>query len=634
MDALLRQGRSMCPFLHKTSPATLRTLSYSSAPHHASPGGGSMSNLQVLARRCPVMSKAMAVQAAKTGPNGLGGVFGGTRAYSGKARMHTTGKYNANVAAEILRREEHGMWIVSSESHHGLTLFLKVPLASKTELSKQQSEKAAMPGPKPAVPTTSRFDYKGFYENELDKKHKDKSYRYFNNINRLAREFPQAHMSDKDKRVTVWCSNDYLGMGRNPEVLKTMHETLDNYGSGAGGTRNISGHNQHAVALEATVAKLHAQEAALVFSSCYVANDATLATLGSKLPDCVILSDSMNHASMIQGIRHSGAKKMVFKHNDLVDLESKLASLPPNVPKIIAFESVYSMCGSIGPIAAICDLADKYGALTFLDEVHAVGMYGPHGGGVAEHLDFSAHANGSPKGTIMERIDIITGTLGKAYGCVGGYIAGSAKMVDTIRSLAPGFIFTTSLPPATMAGARTAIEYQMKHSVDRRLQQLHTRSTKAALVEKGLPVMPNPSHIIPILVGNAEVAKQASDLLLNDHGIYVQAINYPTVPKGEERLRFTPTPGHVQKYQEELVKALDTVWTELGIKRTADWAEMGGFCGVGAPETSVSPLWTDEQLGVSGPIGKMETMIAEAGKTIEMDLDDFKIGGNAIAAAA
>jgi 5-aminolevulinate synthase len=459
---------------------------------------------------------------------------------------------------------------------------------------------AAVPGPKPAAPKIAAFDYEGFYNTELDKKHKDKSYRYFNNINRLAQEFPRAHMSAKNERVTVWCSNDYLGMGRNPKVLQTMHETLNTYGAGAGGTRNISGHNQHAVDLEATIARLHAQEAALVFSSCYVANDATLATLGSKLPNCVILSDSMNHASMIQGIRHSGAKKMVFKHNDVADLEAKLASLPRDVPKIIAFESVYSMCGSIGPIAEICDLAEKYGAITFLDEVHAVGMYGPHGAGVAEHLDYEAHAAGNTHGTIMNRIDIITGTLGKAYGCVGGYIAGSAKMVDAIRSLAPGFIFTTSLPPATMAGAKTAIEYQTGYQGDRRLQQLHTRAMKDALNERDIPVMPNPSHIIPVLVGNAETAKKASDLLLEDWGIYVQAINYPTVPVGEERLRITPTPGHTQEYRDELVKALDAVWTQLGIKRTADWKAQGGFVGVGVEWNGEERmLWSDEQLGLA-----------------------------------
>jgi len=414
-------------------------------------------------------------------------------------------------------------------------------------------------------------------------------------------------MASKDEKVTVWCSNDYLGMGRNPQVLKSMHETLETYGAGAGGTRNISGHNQHAVALEATIAELHAQEAALVFSSCYVANDATLATLGSKLPNCVILSDSLNHASMIQGIRHSGATKMVFKHNDVADLEAKLASIPSEFPKIIAFESVYSMCGSIGPIEEICDLAEKYGALTFLDEVHAVGMYGPRGAGVAEHLDYEAHQAGRPKGTIMERVDIITGTLGKAYGCVGGYIAGSTKLVDTIRSLAPGFIFTTSLPPATMAGAKTAIDYQTNYQGDRRLQQLHTRAVKDALNARDIPVIPNPSHIVPVLVGNAEVARKASDLLLEDWGIYVQAINYPTVPVGQERLRITPTPGHVREYRDHLIQAFDSVWNQLGIKRTSEWAAEGGFIGVGeAGKEEAAPLWTDEQLGVDTVLKEMK----------------------------
>lgn len=469
----------------------------------------------------------------------------------------------------------------------------------------------------------------------MDKKHEDKSYRYFNNINRLAKEFPRAHMASKEEKVTVWCSNDYLGMGRNPHVLKTMHETLDTYGAGAGGTRNISGHNQHAVGLESTIAKLHAKEGALVFSSCYVANDATLATLGSKLPDCVILSDSMNHASMIQGIRHSGAKKMVFKHNDVVDLEAKLASLPPEVPKIIAFESVYSMCGSIGPIEEICDLAEKYGAITFLDEVHAVGMYGPHGAGVAEHLDYEAHVAGKPTGTVMDRVDIITGTLGKAYGCVGGYIAGSAKLVDTIRSLAPGFIFTTSLPPATMAGAKAAIEYQMNYQGDRRLQQFHTRAVKDALDAKDIPVIPNPSHIIPVLVGNAQVAKQASDLLLEDWGIYVQAINYPTVPVGQERLRITPTPGHVREYRDHLVKALDSVWSQLGIKRTSEWAAEGGFIGVGEAGKEKEPsLWTDKQLGVDDVLKEMKTGQGAVGVLESVLERERKATAQAVSAAA
>lgn len=489
---------------------------------------------------------------------------------------------------------------------------------------------SAYAGPKPTVPATPKFDYEKFYEGELDKKHKDKSYRYFNNINRLAKEFPRAHMAVPEERVTVWCSNDYLGMGRNKHVLNTMHETLDTYGAGAGGTRNISGHNQHAVALEKTLADLHGKEGALVFSSCYVANDATLATLGSKLPDCVILSDSMNHASMIQGIRHSGAKKMVFKHNDLADLEAKLQAIPHSQPKIIAFESVYSMCGSVAPIAAICDLAQKYGAITFLDEVHAVGMYGPNGAGVAEHLDFDTYADptrtlDSMRGTVQDRVDIITGTLGKAYGCVGGYIAASASLVDTIRSLAPGFIFTTSLPPATMAGARTAIEYQARYNGDRRLQQLHTKALKEDLTAIGIPVIPNPSHIVPLLVGDAETAKMASDMLLSDYGIYVQSINYPTVPRGEERLRITPTPGHTAELRTELVDALQGVWERLGIKRVEDWAVQGGFVGVGVKDAQVvAPLWNDKQL-------QLGEWLERANEIMEEDVEPAAV---AVAAAA
>lgn len=465
--------------------------------------------------------------------------------------------------------------------------------------SAESKNSTPLHGVPPAPPNVPKFNYEDFYQNEIDKKHKDKSYRYFNNINRLAKEFPRAHTAGPEDKVTVWCANDYLGMGRNPQVLKKMHETLDTYGAGAGGTRNISGHNQHAIGLEKAVAKLHGTESALVFSSCYVANDATLSLLGSKLPGCVILSDSSNHNSMIIGIKHSGAKKMVFKHNDVEDLEAKLKSIPPDTPKIIAFESVYSMCGSIGPIEKICDLAEKYGAITFLDEVHAVGMYGPTGAGVAEHLDYEAHAAGRPEGSIMNRIDIYTGTLGKAYGVVGGYIAASAKMVDTVRSLAPGFIFTTTLPPAIMAGAQAAIEYQMAYQGDRRLQQLHVRATKEALAEKDIPVIPNPSHIIPVLVGDAALARQASDMLLEEHNIYVQAINYPTVPVGQERLRITPTPGHVQEHRDHLVSALDAVFTKLNIKRTAEWANQGGFLGVGEPAAEHNkPLWTDAQLGL------------------------------------
>ncbi|KFH48857.1 5-aminolevulinate synthase-like protein [Hapsidospora chrysogenum ATCC 11550] len=577
MDTIIRQSKAMCPFLKSASPATLRALSTSARPK-PSPCGGAMSKLQLLAHRCPVMGKAMAVQSSKYG------AAAGLRAMSSqpkstRAHIHTTRNQEARAMdSTVIQGRDNARYPPGLFAHNPAT-----PLSPATDNCR----------------SAGKFNYEAFYTNELEKKHKDKSYRYFNNINRLAKDFPRAHMSNKEDRVTVWCANDYLGMGRNPHVLNKMHETLEEYGAGAGGTRNISGHNKHAVELEGTLAKLHAKEAALVFSSCYVANDATLATLGSKMPECVILSDSLNHASMIQGIRHSGTKKIVFKHNDVADLEAKLASLPLHVPKIIAFESVYSMCGSIGPIEEICDLADKYGAITFLDEVHAVGMYGPHGAGVAEHLDWEAHVEGMPRGTIMDRIDIITGTLGKAYGCVGGYIAGSGKLVDMIRSLAPGFIFTTSLPPATMAGAKASIDYQMEYDGDRRLQQLHTRAVKEEFNGRDIPVIPNPSHIVPLLVGNAELAKAASDMLLQDYRIYVQSINYPTVPVGQERLRITPTPGHTKEYREELVEAVDEIWTRLGIKRTSDWAAEGGFIGVGEEGNGeVKPLWTDKQLGI------------------------------------
>lgn len=647
MDAVLRQSKAVCPFLKKASPATLRALStasrQSAAPEAssaliaASPCGGALSKLQLLAGRCPVMGKAMAVQATRIGTSrvaanssmGYRGVAASlSAAFSTSARAsapapartcpHAAASATASSAPRTARLHTSRSQDARAVDGHvfnekgiptGMPGAAKVSKAAKAAAAANKAG-TATPGfaAAPAMMQT-KFDYEGFYEAELDKKHKDKSYRYFNNINRLAKDFPRAHMAEKEDRVTVWCANDYLGMGSNPEVLRTMHETLDEYGAGAGGTRNISGHNCHAVHLEETVARLHAKESALVFSSCYVANDATLATLGSKMPGCVILSDSLNHASMIQGIRHSGTQKIVFRHNDVEDLEAKLAALPLNVPKIIAFESVYSMCGSIGPIEAICDLADKYGALTFLDEVHAVGMYGPNGAGVAEHLDFDAHVQGRPSGTLMDRIDIITGTLGKAYGCVGGYIAGSSQLVDMIRSLAPGFIFTTSLPPATMAGARAAIEYQMDYGGDRRLQQLHTRAVKESLAARDIPVIPNPSHIVPILVGDAEVAKQASDMLLQKHQIYVQSINYPTVPVGQERLRITPTPGHVKEFRDRLVHAVDSIWTELGIRRTSDWASQvpGGFLGVGAPPAAENnPLWTDEQLGITQAVRELQ----------------------------
>lgn len=385
------------------------------------------------------------------------------------------------------------------------------------------------------------------------------------------------------------------------------------------------------LALEDELAQLHRKDAALVFSSCYVANDATLTVLGSKLPGAVYFSDTMNHASMIQGMRHSGAKRVIFKHNDMEDLETKLASYPKETPKIIAFESVYSMCGSIGPISEICDLAKQYGALTFLDEVHAVGLYGPHGAGVAEHLDWAAqkaagHSAQPVKGSVMDRVDIITGvyslkllydyivtvalrigTLGKAYGAVGGYIAGSMDFVDMVRSYASGFIFTTSLPPANVAGARASISYQREYLGDRQLKQINVRDVKSRFEALDIPVVPGPSHIVPVLVGDAALAKAASDMLLRNYNIYVQSINYPTVARGEERLRFTVTPRHTLDQMSRLASAVDEVFTTLNIKRTSDWKLAGGRAGVGMPDAKpVSPIWTDEQLGlVDGTAPKM-----------------------------
>ncbi|KAG5221197.1 mitochondrial aminolevulinate synthase [Salix suchowensis] len=410
------------------------------------------------------------------------------------------------------------------------------------------------------MPDYTGFNYEQFFVTELDKKHKDKSYRYFNNINRLAEKFPVAHTHSVKEEVEVWCANDYLGMGNNPVVLETMHRTLDKYGHGAGGTRNIAGNGAMHLGLERELAALHRKPAALVFSSCYVANDATLSTLGTKLP-------GMNHASMIQGMRHSTAKRVIFEHNDLVDLENKLKQYPKETPKIIAFESVYSMCGSIGPIKEICDLAEQYGALTFLDEVHAVGLYGPR-----EHLDYEAHrAAGRSvepiKGSVMDRVDIITGTLGKSYGAVGGYIAGSDDFVDMIRSYPP---VSSSLLPYPRSSS---------------LVQVRVLRTKLNMWEiaNSNRSTPGPSHIVPVLVGDAALAKAASDKLLSEHNIYVQSINYPTVAVGEERLRITVTPRHTLEQMDKLVRAVDQTFTELGINRLEDWKAVGGRASVGLP---------------------------------------------------
>ncbi|KZT26956.1 tetrapyrrole biosynthesis, 5-aminolevulinic acid synthase [Neolentinus lepideus HHB14362 ss-1] len=617
MDRLSSLGRfkGMCPYLGRTKQSTLRSLCTSTSARYPT-----LNRLTEKATQCPVLGPVLSVR-SKQVVAGYASVAGtadvkkiheekGVHLPDDAAASDISMCPHASAAARAARmaddlaaakRKAEAAKAAHAAHAKGDAAAAAAAAGCPFHAVAAEANKVPKKEAKPGL-----FDYEKFYADEIDKKHNDASYRYFNNINRLAKKFPIAHTSEPTDEVEVWCANDYLGMGNNPVVLETMHRTLDKYGHGAGGTRNIAGNGAWHLGLEAELASLHRKPAALVFSSCYVANDATLATLGSKLPGCVYFSDSMNHASMIQGIKHSGAKKVIFKHNDLQDLETKLAQYPKDTPKIIAFESVYSMCGSVGPIKEICDLADQYGALTFLDEVHAVGLYGPRGAGVAEHLDFNAHlsAGQSPAaipGTVMDRIDIITGTLGKAYGAVGGYIAGSTDFVDMIRSYAPGFIFTTSLPPVTVAGAHASVRYQMEWMGDRRLLGLNVRALKKRFHEKDIPVVPGPSHITPVLVGDAALAKQASDYLLARHNIYVQSINYPTVARGEERLRITITPRHTQEQMENLVEAVDDTFNTLGIKRTQEWKALGGRAGVGLPDEQVKvvpDIWSDAQLGI------------------------------------
>ncbi|KAK7686859.1 mitochondrial 5-aminolevulinate synthase [Cerrena zonata] len=451
MESITRVSMNVCPFVKSKSTQALRQLSKNSA-------------LTTQARQCPFMAAAL----------------NSKREYSSASKP-----VNATAASAA-----------SAASAGNSTYSLKAEQLKANQVDLSSNEHG--------------FDYQGFVNNELNKKRSDKSYRYFNNINRLAKDFPRAHLAEENDKVTVWCSNDYLGMGRNEDTLNAMRKTLDKYGSGAGGTRNIAGHNRHAIKLESELAALHKHEAALVFT-------------------------------------------------------------------------------------------EKYGALTFLDEVHAVGMYGPHGAGVAEHLNFDAHLKaGIAKPidpTVVDRIDMITGTLGKAFGTVGGYVTGKSNLIDWFRSFAPGFIFTTTLPPSIMAGSSASIRYQRSTLQDRILQQKNTRYVKNNFVNLGIPVIPNPSHIVPLLVGNAADAKKASDLLLYKHNIYVQAINFPTVALGEERLRITPTPGHDSKIADQLISAVDDVWNELGLARMGDWANQGGKCGVGSIE-EVPHIWTDQQLSL------------------------------------
>jgi 5-aminolevulinate synthase len=406
-------------------------------------------------------------------------------------------------------------------------------------------------------------DYNNALNHALDSLHNEGRYRTFIDIERRKGQFPHATWTRPDgsqQDITVWCGNDYLGMGQHPVVLNAMHEALDATGAGSGGTRNISGTTVYHKRLEAELADLHDKEAALVFTSAYIANDATLSTLPRLFPGLIIYSDELNHASMIEGIRRNGGAKRVFKHNDLADLRAKLAADDPAAPKLIAFESVYSMDGDFGPISGIVELAEEFGALTYLDEVHAVGMYGPRGGGVAQKLGLS------------DRIDIINGTLGKAYGVMGGYIAASAKMCDAVRSYAPGFIFTTSLPPVVAAGAAASVAHLKTDQALRDLHQERAAVLKVRLQGMGLPIIDHGSHIVPVIVGDPVHTKKISDMLLRDHGIYVQPINFPTVPRGTERLRFTPSPVHDPKMMDALVHAMDRLWSHCALNR----AELAG----------------------------------------------------------
>jgi len=399
------------------------------------------------------------------------------------------------------------------------------------------------------------MSYDHFFSAALARLREEQRYRVFADLERTAGRFPHAiwYSADGPRQVVMWCSNDYLGMGQHPKVIRAMVETACSMGTGAGGTRNISGTNHPLVQLEQEIAQLHGKQAALVFTSGYVSNETGIATIAKLMPNCVIFSDALNHNSMIEGVRQSGAEKRIWRHNDHSHLEKLLAAEPVDRPKLIVFEALYSMDGDIAPVKRICDLAERYGAMTYIDEVHSAGMYGPGGAGIAAREG------------ALHRIDVVEGTLAKAFGCVGGYIAGGANMIDAVRSYAPGFIFTTALPPAVCAAATAAIRHLRASQWERECHQERAARVKAVLYAAGLPVMPNESHIVPVMVGHPEKCREACDFLLAEYGIYIQPINYPTVPRGTERLRLTPTPYHDDALIDALVEALFNVWGRLGL---------------------------------------------------------------------